>query len=113
MVRRIVLKESQAPYTATFGEEIVGDEPLILERDGRAIAVVIPLAEYEAFRAWREASEQERESIQDSEAIGQEQQAFSTQLDVIHNKLRTSGYRFRTKEEVDAQLETERENWKR
>ena len=72
---------------------------------------VIPLSEYEAFRAWRQASERERESNQDSEAPGQEQGAFLTKLDAIREELRSSGYRFRTKEEIDAQLEAERESW--
>lgn len=106
-----MLKESHAPYTVTLEEGIVGNEPLILERDGQAVAVVIPLAEYEAFRAWREASEQERESTHCFEALRQEPQAFLAKLHAIHDGLRTSGYRFRTKEEVDTQLEAERKSW--
>jgi PHD/YefM family antitoxin component YafN of YafNO toxin-antitoxin module len=112
-VRRIVLKESHAPYTLTLEEGIAGDEPLVLERDGQAVAVVIPLAEYEAFRAWRDASEQERESTQGFEALRQEPQAFLAKLNAIHDGLRTSGYRFGTKEEIDTQLEAERESWER
>jgi hypothetical protein len=112
-VRRVVLKESQAPYTLTIGEEVLSEEPLILERDGKAVAAVIPMAEYEAFRAWREAAERERGFEQDLPALKQEQQAFLTQLDAIRQVLRVSGYRFRSKEEIDTQIETEREHWER
>ena len=70
-MRRVALKESQAPYTLTIGEEVLSEEPLILERDGEAVAAVIPMAEYEAFRAWREAAQQETGFEQDLEAFEQ------------------------------------------
>lgn len=107
-MRRVALKESQAPYTLIIGDEVLSEEPLILERDGEAVAAVIPMAEYEAFRAWRE-----RDSAQDLQARKQEQQGFLTQLDAIRQVLRASGYRFRSKEEIDAQIEAERERWER
>jgi hypothetical protein len=65
------LKESQAPYTLTIGEEDLSEEPLVLERDGEAVAAVIPMAEYEAFRAWREATQRETGFQQDMEAFEQ------------------------------------------
>ena len=45
-MRRVALKESRAPYTLTLGEEVLSEEPVILERDGKAVAAVIPMAEY-------------------------------------------------------------------
>ena len=112
-MRRVALKESRAPYTLTLGEEVLSEEPVILERDGKAVAAVIPMAEYEAYRAWREAAQQEGGLGQEPEALKQEQQIFLTQLDAIRRVLRASGYRFRSKEEIDAQIETEREHWER
>jgi hypothetical protein len=34
-------------------EEILSGEPVIMERNGQAVAAVIPMADYEAFLAWR------------------------------------------------------------
>ena len=36
---------------------------------------------------------------------------FLTRLHVIRQALRDSGYHFRTKEEIDAQIQAERESW--
>lgn len=38
-------------------------------------------------------------------------QTFLANLRLIRQKLRTSGYHFRTKEEIDAQIQAEREGW--
>ncbi len=57
-MRRVILRESHPPYTVTVDDETLAHEPVILERDGRPVAVLIPIAEYEAFRAWREAQEE-------------------------------------------------------
>jgi prevent-host-death family protein len=53
-MKTVVLRESQAPYTLAIDNETMNQEPVILEQDGRPVAVLVPLAEYEAFRAWRE-----------------------------------------------------------
>lgn len=37
--------------------------------------------------------------------------AFLTKLEAIRQALRASGHRFRTKEEIDAQIQAERESW--
>jgi PHD/YefM family antitoxin component YafN of YafNO toxin-antitoxin module len=56
MTKRLTLRESHPPYTLFIeGEDILGQEPIILERDGQPIAAIVSLAEYEAFRAWQEA----------------------------------------------------------
>jgi PHD/YefM family antitoxin component YafN of YafNO toxin-antitoxin module len=68
-VKRVVLKESRAPYTLTLGEEVLSEGPVILERDGEAVAAVISMAEYEAYRAWREAAQRETGLKQDLEAF--------------------------------------------
>jgi hypothetical protein len=36
---------------------------------------------------------------------------FLSKLEAIRRDLRASGYRFRTKEEIDAQIQAERESW--
>jgi len=37
---------------------------------------------------------------------------FLAKLEAIHQALRASGYRHRTREQVDAQIKAERESWK-
>jgi len=72
----VVLKEAHAPYTLAIEEEALSREPFILERDGEAVAAVIPIAEYQAFRAWRETRGREQKRRKDLEAFEREQQAF-------------------------------------
>jgi hypothetical protein len=75
-VRRVVLKEPHAPYTLAIEEEALSREPFILERDGEPVAAVIPMDEYQDFRAWREARDREEQRRKDLEAFEQERQAF-------------------------------------
>ena len=75
-MRRVVLKERHAPYTLAIEEEALSREPFILERDGEPVAAVIPMAEYEAFRAWREARVREEKRRKDLKAFEREREAF-------------------------------------
>ena len=67
MPRTVVLKEAQSPYTLSLGEATLGQETVILEREGRPVAVVVPFAEYEAFAAWRRRQEEEEEFWREQE----------------------------------------------
>ena len=55
-MKRVTLREERAPYIVN--EEIWVGEPVIVERNGQAVAAVIPMADYEAFRAWQAAIEE-------------------------------------------------------
>ena len=57
-MKKLILREPRAPYTLNVDDETLGHEPVILERDGKPVAALVPIAEYEAFRAWREALEE-------------------------------------------------------
>jgi hypothetical protein len=72
----VVLKEPHAPYTLAIEEEALSRESFILERDGEPVAVVIPMAEYQDFRAWREARDREKQRRKDLEAFEREREAF-------------------------------------
>lgn len=68
-MRRVVLKESRAPYTLAVEEKTLAQESFILEHDGKPVAAVIPISEYETFRTWRETllrEKAERESLEAS-----------------------------------------------
>jgi hypothetical protein len=75
-VRRVVLKESHASYTLAIEEEVLNRGPFILERDGEPVAAVIPMDEYQDFRAWREARDREEQRRKDLEAFKREREAF-------------------------------------
>jgi len=53
-VKTLTLKENQAIYETAIDESLREGETVILERDGRPVAAIIPIEEYRAFRAWRE-----------------------------------------------------------
>lgn len=55
-MKRVTLREERAPYMVN--EEIWVGEPVIVERNGQAVAAVIPMADYEAFLAWQAAIEE-------------------------------------------------------
>jgi PHD/YefM family antitoxin component YafN of YafNO toxin-antitoxin module len=74
-MKTLILKEAQALYNA-LDESQVAQEPLLIERDGRPIGVLVPIAEYEAFRAWREAEERRHKQSDYDEAFQREVEAF-------------------------------------
>jgi len=77
MTKRLTLRESHPPYTLSIGEEdILGQELIILERDGQPVAAIVSLTEYEAFRAWQEAQDQERRQQVDMDAFEREREAY-------------------------------------
>ena len=59
MPRTVTLKETQASYILSLDETTLGQETIILEREGRIVTAVVPAAEYEAFAAWRQQQEAE------------------------------------------------------
>ena len=60
-MKTLILKDNQVIYETTIDASLRAGETIILERDGRAVAALVPIEEYEAFRVWRER--QPRESI--------------------------------------------------
>ncbi len=68
-MRRVALKEAHAPYTLAIEEEALSREPFVLERDGEPVAAIIPITEYQAFRAWREARGRQEKQRKDLAAF--------------------------------------------
>jgi hypothetical protein len=75
-MKKIMLRESQAPYTLTLDEKTLTRESVILERDGQPVAALVPIAEYEAFHAWQQAQERHRSRQPQMDAFEQEHAAF-------------------------------------
>jgi PHD/YefM family antitoxin component YafN of YafNO toxin-antitoxin module len=74
-MRKMVLRETQSPYTLTVDEKTL-HEPVVLERAGQPVAVLVPIAEYEAFRAWQQAQERHSQRQAQTEAFERERVAF-------------------------------------
>ena len=53
-MKTLVLKENQVIYETAITESLREGEAVILERDGHPIAALVPIEQYEAFRAWKE-----------------------------------------------------------
>jgi L-ascorbate metabolism protein UlaG (beta-lactamase superfamily) len=51
-MKTVVLREPQVLYELADGA-ILANEEVILEQDGQPIAALLPIAQYEAFLAWR------------------------------------------------------------
>lgn len=76
MVKKIALKETQAPYSLSLDEAQLAEGPLILEREGQPVAAVIPIAEYERFRAWEEERAWRRKHEEQLRILDRERAAF-------------------------------------
>jgi len=73
-MKTIVLRESQAPYTLPVDDETLTREPVFLERGGKPVAVIIPIAEYEALQSQRQESKWE--DVQVSGTLARDRAAF-------------------------------------
>ena len=51
----ITINETQAAYAVPFNEAVLADGPVILERKGRRVAVIIRADEFQAFRMWQDS----------------------------------------------------------
>ena len=67
-MRKVTLRESQAPYILTIDAEITTNESVLLERHGKPVAALIPIADFNAFQAWRKTLD-EIQSEGDEEAL--------------------------------------------
>ena len=76
MVKRIPLKETQAPYTIPVSEDDLAEGPIILERNGDAVAALVPIEEYQRFLAWLEQQEKRARRRARQEAFERERAAF-------------------------------------
>jgi hypothetical protein len=79
-MKTLTLKEAQAPYNVALDDILLSDEVVILEKDGQPVAAVVPMAEYAAFQAWREAEKRRQVRQAEESAIEQEHAAFERML---------------------------------
>ena len=76
-MKKVTLNEAKAPYTLAIDEETLAQEAVILEQDGRPVAVLLPLDEYEAFQAWRQTKAGQSRRSARQQAFAQERASFA------------------------------------
>lgn len=79
-MQKLILKETQAPYQVALNDTLFTGEVFILGKNGQSVAAVIPMAEYDAFQAWRATEERKQQVAKEEAAIAQEHQAFQQML---------------------------------
>jgi hypothetical protein len=79
-MKKLELKEARAPYNISLDEALLSDEVVILEKEGQPVAALVPMAEYAAFRAWREAEGLRQLRPEDEASIEREHAAFKRML---------------------------------
>ena len=79
-VKTLILKETQALYTLTLDEAALSEGPVQVLQGERVIGVIVPPAEYAAFRVWQESQWRPQWARQDRGAFEREATAFAALL---------------------------------
>ncbi len=77
-MQTIALHETHYPYTVTVDEQSLQNDGSVLEQNGQPLAVLLPIAEYEAYRTWQRR--QPRRHQASHTAFAQERAAFERML---------------------------------
>ena len=102
MLKSISASDLRAQIKRILNEVGYGQTEYVVEKFGEPIAAVISMAD---FRLLQEAKKRWPYGVTETDTH------FLRNIQVIHETLESSGYRPRTKAEIDAQIEAERENW--
>ena len=100
MLKSISASELRAQIKRVINEVSYGQAEYLVEKFGEPTAAIISVKD---FRLLQELKQQQDEAEQAG--------SFPAKLESIHQALAASGHRFRTREEIDAQIREERESW--
>jgi len=82
-MQKFILKEAQEFYQTALSDLFSLGEVVILEKNGQSVAAVVPMAEYDAFQAWRAAEARKQQLEAEEAAIAREHQAFQQMLPAL------------------------------
>lgn len=99
-MKKVVLREAQGPYKLAIDDETLAHEPVVLERDGEPVAVIVPMAEYEALRAQIEGRQQEEERL--PATLVRDRAAFMAMKEQLLESHRSQYVAFKDGQFVDA-----------
>lgn len=77
MRKTITIRETQATYSVPIDEAALAEGPIIVERQGQPVAVIITPEEYRAFQEWRDGQAWQEEQLRRLEP---EREAFQRLL---------------------------------
>jgi PHD/YefM family antitoxin component YafN of YafNO toxin-antitoxin module len=77
MSKTIIIRETQATYSVPIDEAALAEGPIIVERQGQPVAVIITPEEYRAFREWQDGQAWQEEQLRPLEP---EREAFQRLL---------------------------------
>jgi prevent-host-death family protein len=102
MLKSISASDLRAQIKRILNEVGYGRSEYVVEKFGEPIAAVISMEDFrllQEIKKFQPSGETEKNTT------------FLTNLEAIHQALQASGYRARTKKEIDAQIQAERESW--
>jgi PHD/YefM family antitoxin component YafN of YafNO toxin-antitoxin module len=88
VTKTISLKETHSTYSFSLDEAQLGQEPIIIERDGQPLAAIISIEKYREFITWQESRTKKHRQLS---ALQREREAF---LQLRDQLLKTHGGQF-------------------
>lgn len=73
-MKQLALKEPSAPYTVTLDNDILKDEAMLIDSNGKPLGIIIPMDEYNAYKEWR--ASHSSDALPASNSLAREKQAF-------------------------------------
>ncbi len=88
VMKTLILKETQAPYTLTLDEVTLAEGPVRVLCGEQTIGVLVPPDEYKLFRTWRERRQRRAQIQQARDPFEREVAAFERMLPDLLQKYR-------------------------
>lgn len=101
MSKKVSVSTLRAQIRQILTEVEYGQTEYVVEKFGEPTAAIISMDDYLLLQ----------EAKQQYIVTTNIENAFIKKLDVIRENLQASGYQVRSKEEIDAQIRTERDSW--
>ncbi len=103
MEKTISASELQDQVKRVLNEIGAGSSWYVVEQSGEPIAALVNMDDFRLLQTVKQPKQ--------AEAATETASSFLDKLASIHRALYASGYRPRTSEEINAQLEAERDSW--
>lgn len=87
-MKKSMLRETLGTYILTIDKETLTHDPVVLERDGRPVAVILPIAEYEALRGRYKYKQLQQEFDARLNKLEERQAYLEARVAALEEKLR-------------------------
>jgi len=102
MLKTISVSDLRAQVKRIMNEVGYGQSEYIIEKFGEPTAAIINISDFQLLQQIKQ---------QQPNVFDETEPSFVEKLAVIHQTLFASSYRPRTKDEIDFQIQAERESW--